>query len=126
MSARKGRPGVYPSTDHAHLIERVPETERPTRVWTLRDDNNQHHHGVVSAAETPAIRLLWRASSDSPARVVGTYRLHLNELLEAGHVRSDPVEGSGDAVRIRFRHKNNVIYLQVNEDMPALPVGQIE
>lgn len=116
---------MYPSADHVHLVARLSDSEPPSRTWTLRDDNHQAHHGVVGGLETPVIRLQWRSSASAPVQVVGTFRLHLRTLLRERYVRAEPVGGTGDRLRVRFCRQQEVIYLQVNEDSPALPIGQV-
>lgn len=113
--------------DHAHLVERVTDAAgRRPRAWTIRDDSGHHYHNVVRASESPLVlRLLWRASATEPSQVVGLYRLHLPALIRPGYVRRDPVGGSGDMVRVRFRQRGGLIYLQVRDEQPQFAVGRL-
>jgi hypothetical protein len=119
----------YPSRDAVHLVEHLgafPPRARPRR-WVLRDDNQQHYHGVVRLSEGPAyIDLLWKPSADGPEQQVGRYRLHLSELLAENHVRFEREDEPGDEVRLRFyRGAGGVVFVQARTDRPGLPVGQI-
>lgn len=119
----------YPSRDAVHLVEHLnvfPPSIRARR-WVLRDDNQQHYHGVVRLSEGPAcIELLWKPSADGPEELVGRYRLHLSELLAANHVRFEREDEPGDEVRLRFfRGDAGVVFVQARTDRPGLPVGQI-
>jgi hypothetical protein len=82
-----------PEKENAHLAERVAETPlgiKPRR-WTIRDDNNQHHHGKFTVTDEPLyIRLLWRADGTSQVEEIGLYRLDLKNLLAEGFVRPEP------------------------------------
>ncbi len=52
------RAAVYPSANHAHLVERILDTERPSNTWTFCDDNRQW----------PAPRRVVRADRESSGR----------------------------------------------------------
>jgi hypothetical protein len=118
---------ALPDIDVAHLVERVgavPAGER-IRTWTLRDDNQQHYHGVVSVRESPLLlRLRWRHSAASPIHDVGIFRLHLRALLAEDYIRPEEADGDDDWLRVRFvRAADYRIYIQWRGDMPALPIG---
>ena len=120
----------YPTPEVAHLVERLaafPAGVRPRR-WVLRDDNQQHYHGVVRLSDTPIyIEVWWKASASEPEQVVGRYRLHLAELLAADHIRFERENEVGDDVRLRFyRGAGGVVYLQSRGDRPGLPIGLVD
>jgi hypothetical protein len=119
----------YPIDSDAHLVRRVASvpTGQQVRTWTLRDDNQRHYHGVVSAAESPLyLRLYWRALADAPVSEVGLFRLDLLALLAEDYVRPEDAGGDGDRLRLRFAHLDDGrIVIQWRGDMPALPVGEV-
>lgn len=121
----------YPASTAAHLVERLesfPSKVRPRR-WVLRDDNEQHYHGVVRLLENPAyVELRWKATKTGDEQLVGRYRLHLAELLAADHVRFErEAEGTERGeVRLRFyRGAGRVVFVQSRSDRDGLPVGQV-
>jgi hypothetical protein len=121
--------GHYPAQEAAHLAERLdafPPTVRPRR-WVLRDDNQQHYHGVVRLSEGPAyVELRWKPSAAGAEQLVGRYRLHLAELLAADYVRFEREGEPGDDVRLRFyRGAGEVVYVQARADRPGLAVGRV-
>jgi hypothetical protein len=89
------------------------------RRWTLRGDNDAHHHGVVNLSESPLFLELWyRESAVQDPTGVGTFRLDLNKLLERGLIRR---EGSGrpGSVRLRIvRASDGIFCVQVNSKGP--------
>jgi hypothetical protein len=93
----------------------------------IRDDNNQHHHGVVSLSETPLfIELAWKRSADAPEQLIGRYRLRLPELLAGDFVRFEREKERGDRIRLRFfRGAGGVVFIQSRADRPALPIGKV-
>jgi hypothetical protein len=122
-------PDRYPLPEARHLVERVPEipTGIRARRWVLRDDNQQHYHGVVRLSETPVlIELWWKWSATAAERLVGQFALHLPELLAADLIRFEREDMAGDEVRVRFyRGSGGVIYVQARSDRPGLPVGRV-
>lgn len=120
----------FPAPTAAHLVERVesfPPHARPRR-WVLRDDNAQHHHGIVPLSSRALyLELHWKESDGAAEQLVGRYRLHLPELLAADHVRFEREDEKGRDVRLRvFRGAEGVIYIQSRADRPALPIGQVQ
>jgi hypothetical protein len=93
--------------------------------FTLRDDNGQHYHRAVRVAESPYyVALAWRANRRSPVHELGTFRLDLPALLDAGYIRLDR-PGAEHEVRVRFfRAEDGWIYLQPRLDAPALRIAQ--
>jgi len=62
----------------------------PVRKWTLRDDNNSHHHGIVRLSESPLyLDLSWRRTAADRPQPVGTFRLDLVALHRSGCIRSE-------------------------------------
>ena len=109
-------------------MERIaaPSPHEQSRRWVLRDDNQQHHHGVVRSAHDVAIQLLWKSSRDGAELEVGYYRLHLPALCAGGFVRLEREDDPAAGVRVRFyRGPDGVVYLQTRQDQPRLPVGEI-
>jgi hypothetical protein len=122
---------TYPLSTFSSFVERVDEPAPGTlaRRWVLRDDNQQHYHGVVPLDEDPLyVELHWKASARAREQLVGVFRLHLAALLSEGYVRREHEERPGDAeLRLRFyRGSRSVIYVQVRDDQPALPIGIVD
>ena len=120
---------TYPLPNAASLAERVSDLPpgRRARRWVLRDDNQQHYHGVLSLDEDPVyLELHWKANARAQAQLVGSYRLHLAPLLAAGYVRRERNDTPA-GVRLRFyRGNRGVVYIQVRDDQPALPIGVVD
>lgn len=117
--------------EHAdrHLIQRLeqfPPGIVPRR-WVLRDDNQQHYHGVVRLSEGPCyIEFHWKPDRQGQEQLVGRFRLNLPELLAADHVRFEREMEKGDDIRVRFyRGSGGAVYLQSRSDRPGLRIGQI-
>lgn len=101
-------------------VEALPRGIRPLR-WTLRRDNHAHHHGVVTwTGGAVYLQLAWRPRKGAPATPVGTFRLDLAALLEAGCVRYEPDGVVGDRVRIRVvMHDDDSFAVQVRSGAPC-------
>ena len=85
-------------------VTRVGGAPAGSRIlrWTLRQDNNAHHHGVVDNRSAHVyLDLSWRPSSSGLVTHVGTFKLNLRELLKTNAIRTEPVGGTGDRVRVR-------------------------
>jgi hypothetical protein len=120
----------YPLPHAHHLVERLacpPEGFR-VRRWVLRDDNQQHYHGVLRLSESPVVlELHWKPSRSGAEQQVGCFLLHLPDLLAAALVRFEREGAPGDDVRVRFfRGAGGIVYLQTRSDQPALPIGVVE
>ena len=91
-----------------------------SRKWTLRANNRNQHHGVVSLSESPlCLELSWRPSSTDPVSLVGVFKLDLNNLLKSGYIRHDPVGSNGSKVRLRIaRDNSDQFYVQANNGGP--------
>lgn len=111
----------------AQRVERVPPGAVHRR-WVMRDDNQQHYHGIVRLSESPLfVELLWKANARGREQQVGTYRLDLPALFAVGYVRYEPDGVSGDTVRLRFvRGERGVVFIQSHADGPALAVGTVD
>jgi ribosomal protein L15E len=94
------------------------------RCWTLRDDEDQHHHGKIRINEAHEyIELRWKAKADSQVYSLGLYQLNLRGLLSAGYIRLEKPHVENE-VRIRFyRARDGIVYLQTRLDAPRLKVA---
>jgi hypothetical protein len=88
----------------------------PVRRWTLRNDNNSHHHGSVRLSESPLyLDLSWRPTAADRPQPVGTFRLDLVALHGAGCIRSE----SPGCLRLRIvRTEDGCFYVQAKRDGP--------
>jgi hypothetical protein len=97
------------------------------RDWIGNDEkgNRSHYDRNVSLNESPLrMRLSWKGSSDAPVRFIGVFDLDLHKLLAANYIRISS-EGP-DKVWLRFHHGlDDVIYIQVNNEGPGLPIGTV-
>src|SRR5258705_2985718 len=119
---------TYPLGGAESLVERVSEVPPGAlaRRWVLRDDNQQHYHGVLSLEEDPAyIELHWKAGARAREQLVGLFRLHLARLLADGYVRRQSDDQPPDtSVRLRFhRGHRRVAFVQVRDDELRWPIG---
>ena len=109
------------------LVETLTEfpAGAPYREWTIRDDNQHHYHSQVHLAESPLlVKLRWRAAAKDQVHEVGRLRLHLPGLLAKRLVREEKSSRARGDVRVRFVCENGLVYLQVREGEPRLPVGR--
>jgi hypothetical protein len=117
-------PPAGPDAGHTPLSTRVGSIPvgANCRTWTLRRDNNAHHHGVVNLIESPLyLDLSWQPDGASPKSHVGVFRLDLAALLAAGFIRTDPVGSSGPRARLRVVLRNDSrFYVQTREGGPSL------
>jgi hypothetical protein len=82
-------------------VERAPAGARVLR-WTLRQDNNAHHHGAVDNRKAPVyLDLSWKPGTGGPVTHVGVFKLDLAKLLDIQAIRPEPVGGSDARVRVR-------------------------
>jgi hypothetical protein len=121
----------YPLDSAASLVERIDEPPSGVivRKWVLRDDNQQHYHGIVRLDDDPLyIELHWKTDGRAREQLVGLFRLHLGRLLSSGYVRLEHEDRPDDEeVRLRFyRGERGAVYIQVRNDDPALPVGVVD
>lgn len=120
----------FPYPSNRHLVERVDTAPPGAKVhrWVLRDDNQQHYHGVLSLDESPVmLELSWKADGRSREQVVGQYRLHLDALLAEEFIRPEGDDPTIDRVRVRFyRGDRGVVYVQARGDSPALAIGTVD
>jgi hypothetical protein len=96
------------------------------RHWTLRADNHNHHHGVVSLAESPLyLDLSWKPNTDGVEQRVGLFRLDLAALLAGGYVRVEGDEADG-MVRLRvFRSNDGKFWIQTRGDAAAMQLPDV-
>ena len=92
------------------------------RRWTLLNDNNSHHHGVVNIPDSPLyLELSWRETAKDPVERVGTFKLILLGLLQGGFIRWEPKDSSRPEVRLRIvRAWDGKYYVQVNQEGPRM------
>jgi hypothetical protein len=119
----------FPLRSTAALVERVDSAPLGAKVrrWVMRDDNQQHYHGVVSLDEDPAyVELLWKPTARGREQPVGLFRLDLARLLEQEYVRRERDDDSNE-IRLRFhRGERSVVSIQVRDDGPALAIGVVD
>lgn len=110
----------------AGLVTRVHAGIRGVRpiTWTLRRDNNAHHHGVVSLSDAPVfLDLSWRPSKDDPETPVGLFRLDLRRLLQGGFIRHEPDGVASGRARVRVvMRTDDTFALQVRTGAPSYPL----
>jgi hypothetical protein len=120
----------FPVPSAREFVERVDDFPPGVhaRRWVLRDDNQQHYHGVIPLSEDPAfVELHWKPDSRSREQLVGRFRLHLGALVTAGYARREGEGAAAKEVRLRFyRGDRGVVFIQARKDAPALPVGTID
>lgn len=118
-----------PRVTDEHFVVRLTDVPGagPYRTWTIRDDNHQNYHGRVHLSESPlTIVLRWRRSATAQVQSVGVFRLDLRALLKERYIRRDPSGSHADCVRLRFfRRDDGVMYIQVNSNGPAVPIGSV-
>lgn len=119
----------YPLSTTSRFVERVQSFPSGAKIahWVIRDDNQQHYHGVVSLADSPLmIELRWKPTSDGAEQLVGFYQLRLPELLAGDFVRFEREGTAGDSIRLRFyRGSAGVVFIQSRADRPSLPIGRV-
>lgn len=126
----------FPLRSTSELVERVTDApaDAPVLHWVLRDDNRQQYEGRVPFGDDPAyLELRWKPDVRGREQVVGLFQLHLARLADAGYVSVGHVNGATDLghavdeVRLRFhRGDRGVVYIQVADELPALPVGVVD
>lgn len=109
----------------ARTVQDSSEAGEIHRDWTGNDEKGKrsHHDRNVSLNEgLLRLRLSWKESSDAPVHFIGVFELDLRKLLAANYICIS--SESQDKVRLRFYHGlDDVIYIQVNNDGPGLPIG---
>ncbi len=70
--------------------------------------HGSQHEPVHLSADPVTIKLTWARDAQSPSRYIGTYRLHLRELLDDGYIGLDARQGH---VRVKFVNVDQVIRL---------------
>lgn len=119
--------------DSRFLFIRLPDDAVVHRGWNGNDETGERRkgmgiawHGFIPAKDNPVdIALSWRTKKTAPQRHVGTYRLHLTELLKAGYINTENGK-DGVGFRVMFVHaENDCIYLQ-RDAHSRLIVGILE
>ena len=103
-------------------LSRLSSDSKPDRTWCGNDEKgNFTHHGVVPLSQDPVtIELSWKATTDSTPRYVGTFELHLKELLALGVIK----EESG-GVRVKFINARGLLLLTIKVGTPTLLLGLV-
>ncbi len=91
--------------------------------WTGNDSSQRNNSALVPAHLVSAtLRLCWRATKDSPKKLIGCYRLNLAGLEAAAYIRK---ESNSANYRVRIVHESdNYLYLQLNSTGPRIPLGR--
>lgn len=113
-------PVPYPTPAHALLASRTAYGP-VSHEWTANEDDAGEHHGLLDLNETPCyLALYWQSRVAGRTVHVGTYKLNLRRLAQAGYAAEKP----GRKVRLRFvRDDNGTIEIRPNDSLPGLPVG---
>ena len=111
----------------AEQVDAFPAGAKVAR-GVIRDDNHQHHHGIVSLSESPLfIELRWKPTRGGDEQLIGRYRLRLPELLAGDFVRFEREGEVGDGVRLRFyRESDGAVLIQSRKDRPGLRIGTVK
>ncbi len=93
------------------------------RVWNGNDDTDRNHHGLVPIGEQPFdICLNWKRSKSDEPKLIGYFRLNLENLCDAGFVDRKPA----NQVRLRFYHDtDNCIYVEIRPGSPRLLLAKL-
>ena len=110
----------YPAPAHALLVSRT-NAGPVNHDWTGNDDDAGQHHGLLDINEVPCyLALYWQSRATGRTVHVGTYKLRLRGLAQAGYAQEKP----GRKVRLRFvRDPDGTIEIRPNDSSPGLPVG---
>ena len=105
----------------SETVQKIP-LGAACRRWTLRADNNGHHHGVVQLSESPLyLELRWRRTAFDPVLPVGVFRLELPALLRDGFIRPETTRSPQSDARLRVvREADGRFFVQVNKDGPKM------
>jgi hypothetical protein len=98
-----------------------------SRYWNGSDAKGKRtHHGFIPVDDSLIeLTLGWQTDESSQSRHVGTYRLNLTELVNAGYIRTDTYHGK-EGFRLKFIHaENGCIYIQKDSKSPGLIVGHL-
>jgi hypothetical protein len=104
-----------------YLFSRLGLGSKAKHPWCGNDEKGKFtHHGVIPLAEDPTtIELNWKSDSGATPQYVGTYELHLKNLLDCGVIRKE----KSDSVRVKFMNVDGLILLSTGQDKPYLLVG---
>jgi hypothetical protein len=121
---------AYPRSGDERFVQRLEVFPPGVKVarWVIRDDNQQHYHGVVKLTRSPLfLELRWKAQAGGDEQLVGRYRLTLPELLSGDYVRFEREDETGDIVRLRFyRGPGGIVSIQARSDREGLPIGSVK
>ncbi len=78
--------------------------------WNANEQggHGSQHESVRLSSDPITIKLTWACDAQSPSHYIGTFRLHLRELLEDGFIAADARHGH---VRVKFVNVDRVIRL---------------
>ena|SRR5438105_1601556 len=120
----------FPLNTARALVERVATfpTNAHVHRWVLRDDNQEHYHGLLRRVDDPTyVELHWKPDTRGQEQLVGMFRLHLARLAADGYIRPEGETARADELRVRFyRGHRGVVYIQARHDDPALPIGVVD
>jgi hypothetical protein len=94
----------------------------PKRAWHADEITGKGvWHGKVRQTPDPIIlQLYWAFNSKESEQYIGTFRLHLNELLVHRYIRED----GPHHVRVNFININGTIVLATSRKGPKIVIGQ--
>lgn len=98
---------------NGHLFTRLASEAHLSpkrRRWTGNDRTQRHHHGEVPAAQTTVDMVLkWKTGPRATPRLIGYFRLHLDQLCAQGYVGRQ----KDGQFRLRFYHgPDDCIYIE--------------
>jgi hypothetical protein len=110
----------HPDPKHALLVSRV-DYAPDAHEWEGNEDDAGEHHGLLNGNEVPCfIARSWNSRSAGRTVRVGTFKLYLRRLVQAGYA----ADGPNRKVRVRFvRDPNGTICLRRNDSSPGIAVG---
>lgn len=103
------------------LFSRLSRESETNRTWCGNDEKgNFSHHGVIPLSQDPVtINLSWKTETDATPQYIGTFELHLGELLNRRIIRKE----KEDSVRVKFINIHGMILLSTGFNKPCLLVG---
>lgn len=79
------------------------QLENPISRWTGNDVSGKWNTTLLKRTETRDLVLHWRRSARHPPRLVGFFRLHVEDLIASGYCRAMTCH----KVRINLFHDND-------------------
>lgn len=89
---------------------------------TGNDQSARENSQQISATRLHApfvLRLCWKKTASSKARVIGTFQLNLQALLSGDYIYLDP---SGK-LRLKIQHDGGEFFIRRRKDCPAVRLG---